>query len=287
MDVARLVELLNKYYWDVGYHHCPNLWTNQVDALKHFLSGYAFERQRAPALYREAAPKAVEQYRTDLQRTGDWMKIRPCICQCFISQCEEEDVVPSDSYNLFGRPSRKGKKSIIEIVSPIRTCGRSLAKWMRDLLDDGAITTASKELPKIRGIASKMAAFYLRDISTLAKLDLSSLGPKELRLLQPIDIWTRRAATCLAQRDKLTESQCRDELIKFEKANSLRPGQANIAFWVLGARILKTEGRFSHVVNEIRCGRRSEVLLNTFEAAEHEARRAIPVLNSLRRVAAH
>ncbi len=131
-----------------------------------------------------------------------------------------------------------------------------MAGWALDLLLKNDLKTAFYSLKKIRGIGSKIAPFYLRDIFILSQNhNLPNLDDKFL--LHPIDVWTRRAGKILLNnQDDATDKQCADALIQLEQELSLIYGYSNIAFWVFGALIAEDNDMFGKAVQAI--ARRNE-----------------------------
>lgn len=107
---------------------------------------------------------------------------------------------------------------------------------------DNNLKEVFDSIKSIRGVGNKIASFYLRDIYMLSPHHIKNLDSKHL--LQPIDVWTRRAGRIIKSDSNATDKQCAEALLEIEEKYGLIAGSSNVAFWVFGAKIAENEDTF-------------------------------------------
>ncbi len=140
-------------------------------------------------------------------------------------------------------PDQPGRPPMTAFVRTHVEDRHNIFGWAARLLSDGRAAEASRSLLGVHGVGSKIAAFLLRDVLVAARIPEDQIGGAHL--IQPVDIWVRRAAVELTGDDTLA-SEGRDPVTArrmVELAAELGvPGAAlNCALWVVGARLARSE----------------------------------------------
>jgi len=138
----------------------------------------------------------------------------------------------------------------------------SVTGWALNLIENDNLQNAFKSLKKIRGVGDKISSFYLRDMYILS--GYNNINIQNRHLLQPIDIWTRRAAQILSRDHHATDRNYAEVLITLEDEFGMVTGASNIGFWVLGSQIAEDEKTFTNFVQCIKDRNRNRLrtLLN-------------------------
>jgi hypothetical protein len=268
MNVEALFKSLNEYYWSTVQPPAnrKGIWKNTVTSLLHFVRHYAFER-RGGVQYAVIAAEAVENNRHLLEKSTIWdTRLQKSVNGEFGKLCKDFDVRQNATHNIF----EPGDNCLLAAFSPEAIQRKTLAQYIHELIQKKRVREAFDHLLTVRGIGEKIAAFYLRDISLVKD---STVDGECGMYLQPIDIWTARAADLLPEetgsstnrRPVSLRKKRANKLIAFECKNELRTGEANIAFWVLGAQIAQKQDRFERAVREIERGGNCTDLLRLFE----------------------
>jgi hypothetical protein len=87
-------------------------------------------------------------------------------------------------------------RSITALVSEIENSEHNLVRWAVEGIKNGELGSVSEQIRAVRGLGTKLTAWFLRDVVMAFEVEEADLEPSAL--LQPIDIWTRRGASVLA-----------------------------------------------------------------------------------------
>lgn len=248
-----LFKNLNTYYWNnIQERQSISDLIDQdswIDALIHFCD-YAFERAGSPTIYREAAKEALRKNRGWLEDCERWSTdIENRIFQSFKQVCMENDF---ENYNLKNNPmspSNGGQISMIRF-GWYETQDKSLANWAATCIENDDLLSAFEKLKRIRGVGSKISSLYLRDICVLS--GNANRNIRDRYLLQPIDVWTRRAARYLIDDKEASDKKCAEFLTEFEDNIGILNGSLNIALWVLGSQIAQNKKTFVEFLKGIK-----------------------------------
>ncbi|PYL06327.1 MAG: hypothetical protein DME33_14010 [Verrucomicrobia bacterium] len=288
MQTKEFFELLNNYYWSTiqPIQDRDGIWEYKVDALRHFVRHYIFQR-RGGEEYTSIAVAAIDDNRDALADARSWdSQLQEKLSTDFGRWCTQADIKRNPRLDPFS----PGEASLLAVLSPSAIGDQTIASWARQLIRSGDLKKARDHLEKIRGVASKISAFYMRDISLLMR-PRPCVAADRRQFLQPIDIWTERAADVLAKHDPAyivpkrrnpAKRRVRAaQILTFEVDNKLQTGQANLGFWVIGARFAQSASEFEAVVREIKggsgCPRLSRLLKDELKIAEER----LDVLRSL------
>jgi hypothetical protein len=283
MDKHAFLKLLNKYYWLCIQEDCrfERLSEDRLAALLHF-TRYAFERQGSPQIYRLAAREAIKEC---LGESTNWQRDIQSTLAAFERICSEEPerVALNRPRNPMTAPQEERQSndthprvahSLISFASEVAK-NDPVALWAKKRIENNEIKLAFDSLKQIKGIGDKIASFYLRDISLLSEISTNLLSNRSL--LQPIDIWTKRAAVILNKSSK----KYADELTKCDDDYNLATGESNVAFWVLGSQIARTSGVFTDSVNEMLGRARPKTLPGLLDTALKKSRHQVAIFEGL------
>jgi hypothetical protein len=219
------VPLIKKY---------PNLLTDPFDALCYFLEGFAFERQGASPNYRSTAADIVMTSKSI--HNG---KIAKMVWGKFIEANHGKGVNPN--VNPLYHQSANRIKNCKCVWCALK--GSNIVAHTKESLENGETEKIFIYLTSIRGIGHKIASLFMLDISTCyaIKVELSR------QLLQPIDLWVRRAVCRLAGNPNLKDKDVADWIVN----NCKQPEVANQGFWYFGSQISRSEWVFNRCLDDL------------------------------------
>ena len=119
------------------------------------------------------------------------------------------------------------------------------------MLSENKLKEAHQQLKTVWGIGDKIASFYLRDIFWLGgnlSPDIPLTEIENLSLIQPVDIWVKRAAKAIGC-EETSEIAIATSILSFEQELGLPPGGGNIGFWMLGSNYLDDTDDFDNVIS--------------------------------------
>jgi virulence-associated protein VapD len=262
MDASKVKDWL-KLFAKVGivYHEreveswwktFPNHGSDAYESLRIFLGGYAFERQGG-SFYAPFACEALKQARPDfLNAAIVWKSFRNEVEKWKLHNQDTSPLRMNESRNPLapkGTPfltkSGTAKTSDISNIEFANEIGVPLIDWVHNKLQ-GEIQNTHDRLCKISGIGTKIASYFMRDVAcqnVANQFDCFLSDVSNRHLLQPIDIWTRRAAEGLSTKkfpdDDPTPAA---KFIVNESLNAgVSPERVNQGMWYFGAEIAGTD----------------------------------------------
>ena len=199
VTVAVLAEI-GEFYWSPAYGRTRDAFCalekgDWRAALVEFLRGYAFERQGRSPHYADAAIAAVGLYKTGAPSNN----FEVFIWQEFLRQIDvdADGKGAAVKVNPLAPHFRKQRsRSITALVAELQGSQYNLVRWAAEGIGDGQLGNVSQQIRAVRGLGTKITAWFLRDVVMALGIDETDLEPSAL--LQPIDIWTRRGASVLA-----------------------------------------------------------------------------------------
>lgn len=159
------------------------------------------------------------------------------------------------------------------------TKNESITNWAISSIADDDLLTAYNQLRKIRGVGNKISSFYLRDIYLLS--DSKSKNIDNRYLLQPIDVWTRRAARTFLNDQDASDKKCAEFLINKEDELGVSNGSLNVALWVLGSQVVKNDKTFTENIQELKKENHRK-LINSFTYKIENTRTWLSLLEGIR-----
>jgi hypothetical protein len=150
-------------------------------------------------------------------------------------------------------PDQTGRPPMTRFVCDLPVEDRfNIYAWAVRLLTTGQASEASTRLQRLHGVGPKIAAFFLRDMLVATAIPEEQIGGPHL--VQPIDVWVRRAVVHLIGDDTYA-SEARDPAAMKRMVDIARelavPGAAlNCALWVLGARLACSDAALKRALTD-------------------------------------
>jgi hypothetical protein len=242
MDGARIQRLLKVFAAmgaiyqtrdsDPTWNKYPQALTDRVQSLAVFLDGYAFERAGRAPRYSGVAARIVSQRKSeDLDPTMIWRE--------FSDEFGGEGVNPKVNPLAPKGTEFKHKSTIhrtvkVSVIELDRALEEPLAKWVVDNLPNSPQIVHDR-LRAISGVGDKIASFFMRDVA--CQFNVFPVRSEDRRLLQPVDIWVDRAATCLGA----PPGTAANFLVRHSGTDGNRPERVNQGIWFFGAEVVGSE----------------------------------------------
>jgi hypothetical protein len=171
---------------------------NNFIALDFFLEHYAYERQGSPKAYPIIAKKTIEdvfhgklEIVTSEQSTKAWKTYNDIASQHFNGMDTNEKLNPMNC-----------EGGVLTVMANQETENMNIAGFVKKRIQNGKTKEAHKFIDSIRGIGTKIASFYLRDIAYLGGLNEKQI--KDQFYLQPMDTWLEQAYTVIEGRQSVS-----------------------------------------------------------------------------------
>ena len=206
-----------------------NQFKDSYQALVCFVRNYAYERQGAAAAYPVIAEKSIEKVLCNGMRSINlensekvWRVYRE------IAKTEFNNLRINATHNPL-----KPDKGILTTMAKEQI--KNLAVYVRDMIQNGNTKKVHRLLVNVRGIGTKIAPFYMRDIAYLGGLDEPEI--KESYYLQPIDTWLEQTLSIILEDvpKKLEEKQ--RKIVELCKEADVSQTAFNQGAWVIGSQI--------------------------------------------------
>jgi hypothetical protein len=217
-----------------SYFYKDTSFTEQFEdnyqALICFFENYAYQRQGAAPAYPEIAIKALQN------------KFMRSVKSITIADAKEvwksyQEIAKNEYNNLGvnrthnpvcfdnGLLTVMAKKNITNLASHVKSLIQSnQTKEAHELVDD------------IRGIGTKIASLYLRDIAYLGRIPENTI--KDSCYLQPVDTWIEQTLSIIFGQSKPTVLRKKQEIIvKLCETANVSPIAFSQGAWVLGSQV--------------------------------------------------
>jgi hypothetical protein len=223
----------------------PNHGSDAYESLRIFLGGYAFERQGG-SFYAPFACEALKQARLDfLNADIVWKNFKNEVKNWKLRNQDTRPLRMNESRNPlaprgtpFKTKSGTAQTSDISTIEFANEIGVPLIDWVHNKLQS-EIQNTHNRLREISGIGTKIASYFMRDVA--CQFDCFPSDVSNRHLLQPIDIWTRRAAEGLSA-GKFPDDDRVAKFIVNESLNAgVSPERVNQGMWYFGAEIAGTD----------------------------------------------
>ncbi len=211
---------------------------SHIEALKLFLWAYAFERAGAPQSYRTSAIRALEKC-ADFWSDKDipnkiWIdfsrRLGPTKANPARNPLYPKNSSGSINYN-----------AVDFCKNRLQSDGQNLYLFSFRNISADKVRAAHDGLRRIRGIGPKIASLFLRDIALENRISDRRL--RDRHLLQPIDVWLRRAAETLTGSD-LRDEQASRELVDIADTADCCAMCLNAGSWYFGSQVVRSEKPF-------------------------------------------
>lgn len=217
-----------------NYHLRDSMFEDQFKdgykALVCFVQHYAYERQGAARAYPIIAKMTIEQmFRGKL----------PSVTQTHAEEAWKiyKEIARKDFNNIKLNKSHNPMNSDKGILTAMATHRiGNLSLYMKELIQQDKTAEAYYFIASVRGVGSKIAPFYLRDIAYLGNLKESKI--EDPHYLQPIDTWLEQTLSIifgdavprrLAEKQKIIVGLC--------EAAGCSPIAFNQGAWIFGSQV--------------------------------------------------
>ena len=199
-------------------------------ALLCFLKNYAYERQGAARAYPITAEMTIEglfQGKLASVTIEDakeaWKKYKE------IAKKDFNNIKLNDSHNPM-----KSDKGVLAVMA--RNQISNLSLHVKELIQKSKTAEAYDFVASIRGVDSKIAPFYLRDIAYLGNLTESRI--KDSYYLQPIDTWLKQTLSIIfGDKSPRKHREKQKIIVTLCEAAGCSPIAFNQGAWVLGSQV--------------------------------------------------
>lgn len=217
-----------------NYHLRDSIFEEQFKdgykALVCFVQHYAYERQGAARAYPIIAKMTIEQmFRGKL----------PSVTQTHAEEAWKtyKEIARKDFNNIKLNKSHNPMRSDKGILTAMATHRiGNLSLYVKELIQQDKTAEAYSFIDSVRGVGSKIAPFYLRDIAYLGNLAESKI--KDPHYLQPIDTWLEQTLSIIfgdeAPRKPIEKQKI---IVKLCKAAGCSPIAFNQGAWILGSQV--------------------------------------------------
>jgi len=208
-----------------------NQFHDNYQALVCFFEHYAYQRQGAPATtYSEIALKALKnrfhgslRFVTIKDARAIWKDYQK------IARDEYNDLGVNKTHN----PMRSDK-GLLAIIA--RKNIANLASHVKGMIQNNQTREAHELVMDVRGIGTKIASLYLRDIAYLGRIPEN--GIKDQCYLQPVDTWIKQTLSIIFGNKKQAFLKKQQEMIiRLCEAANVSPIAFNQGAWLLGSQI--------------------------------------------------
>ena len=217
-----------------SYYHKDSLFReqfrNNYQALVCFLVNYAYERQGAAPAYPKIAIKALR------KRFGQIIS-SVTVEDATIIWKSYQEIARNEFSNLrvnWTHNPMSSDNGLLKIM--VANSITNPATHVRNLIQRNQTKQAHKLITDIRGIGTKIASLYLRDIAYLSRLPEEEI--EDQRYLQPVDTWIEQTLSIVFGGAKPRSLKKKQEMI-VELCHTARVSP--IAFsqgaWMLGSRV--------------------------------------------------
>jgi len=206
-----------------------NQFRDRYQALVCFVRNYAYERQGAAAAYPLIAERSVMKVlsnRIGLINLDDAERVWKIYGETAKNEFNNLRI------NVTHNPLNSDDGILTTIV---KEQIQNLAVYVRDMIQNGNTKKVHKLLVNFRGIGTKIASFYMRDVTYLGGLD--EIKTKDSYYLQPIDTWLEQTLSIILESvpEKLEEKQ--RKIVELCKEANVSQIAFNQGAWVIGSQI--------------------------------------------------
>lgn len=241
-------EMAIRLSWGAGlfqsYFYGDTSFTEQFkdnfQALVCFFDYYAYSRQGAPSAYPKIAIKALQN------------KFMSGVKSITIADAKEVwrnyQEIARNEYNNLGvnrklNPMHSDKGILTKMAKENIV---NLASHVKSLIQNNQTKEAHEFVDDIRGIGTKIASLYLRDIAYLGKIPENTI--KDSYYLQPVDTWIEQAISIIFGQGKPRILRKKQEMIvKLCETANVSPIAFNQGAWVLGRQVADDYSTFKQI----------------------------------------
>jgi hypothetical protein len=222
----------------VNWAEFPSYNDSWIEALKLFLRFYAFEHRGAPLLYKEEAAHAVENCKDTLNTE----KASRDVWEEFKRRCLGKVKGPASKCNPLNPEGTRYCDAVTFCKRLPALDNQNLYLFCLRKLKSNNVLDAHIALSEIRGVKTKIASLFLRDIAL--KNGILDTGLCDRGLLQPIDVWLRRTAQMLTGGSNLEDRAAAQQLIRLADEARCSALCLNAGSWYFGSQVARTEQQY-------------------------------------------
>jgi len=265
----------------------PRRDTEDWEAVGLFLAGYAFERQGAKPDYHHIATDVVREISRQRHRLTD-TNANKLVWDLFCQYSEGNNLnhannplcPKSTSYVRNKRLTATYGQSAIELLQGFSATGltSNIVTFAREGLELDELKYTHNAIQQINGIGSKIASFFIRDVS----LTYDLTPTKDRHLLQPVDVWVRRVFETLTNQN-IRDGQNVEPVQQWILEIAIREGVCaeaiNAGMWYFCSQIADSNYRLLKALGDFEY---AKVLLAQYLAAVHQEIIAAERVSNLR-----
>jgi len=203
---------------------------DNYQALVCFFRHYAYERQGAAPAYSKIALKV-------LKNKFDHSPRSLALVDAVEVWKDYQEIARKEFNNLKVNKTHNPMRSdsgLIRVMANIHIV--NLATHVKSLIQNKQTTEAHKLVTSIRGIGTKIASLYLRDIAYLGKLPEKEI--EDQHYLQPVDTWIEQTLSIIFRNAKPKALKKRQEIIvTLCDAAKVSPISFSQGAWMLGSQV--------------------------------------------------
>ena len=226
-----------------------NQFRDSYQALVRFVRGYAYERQGAAAAYKLIAEKSIEKVLCNRVRSIN-LEISEKVWRTYreIAKTEFNNLSVNATHNPL-----KSDKGILTMMAKEQI--KNLAVFVRDMIQNGNTKKVHRLMVNVRGIGTKIASLYMRDIAYLG--DLNELKIKDSHYLQPIDTWIEQCLSIILEDVPKKPEEKQRKIVELCKEANVSQTAFNQGAWVIGSQIAGNFGFFREILK----GRNAKLII--------------------------
>lgn len=222
----------------------PQYADDPTEALKLFLSSYAFERQGRSPSYGELAVRALNGVNIISNELADATDLAANVWREFcelgkFGDPKNQGANPKNSPLWPGRDGSRPSDAIsVALSHELDQDDHNLYRFARRGVACNELDKAHATLQHIRGIGPKIASLFLRDVAL--DQNRSDVRLRNRQLLQPVDIWLRRTAERLAQQTFANDKEAAKKIVCLADGAGCSALLLNAGSWYFGSQIART-----------------------------------------------
>jgi len=204
---------------------------NNYQALVCFVENYAYQRQGAPtSSYSKIAKKSIENRFSSNMKSVTLMDAKEV-------WKDYKEIAKNEFNNLEVNKTHNPMSSDSGILTVMAKKNiTNFASYIKGSIQNNQTKDAHELVDSIRGIGSKIASLYLRDIAYLGKIPENRI--REQYYLQPVDTWIEQTLSIILGKKKPKVLKEKQKIIgDLCKAANVSPIAFSQGAWVLGSEI--------------------------------------------------
>jgi len=230
--------------------------TDDWEAVSIFLTGYAFERQGAKPDYRHVAADVVSglaRQGCPLIHASTAQKVWEVFCKTSggarLNYANNPLCPQATHYTRKTGAATTYSKSLIEFLRALSKSGlgANIVVFAKTGLQSDYTADVHHAIQDINGIGSKIASLFLRDIAVMYNV----FPAKDRHLLQPVDVWVKRAFEKLTPRGRPDIETIQRGIVEEATRTGISPEAVNQGMWYFSSQVADSEYRLSKALSDL------------------------------------